>query len=171
MILLPIAAGDMIIRPYDPRRPKKGSGGRGILLVAGLLAFVWVVSHCSHSLNSDESPNTIIATVTASAVPPERTAAPATTDNPTPTAPQAGTDAGTDYGTTHGAELCSALAENPTFDGIEALPTPTLGDSIEKYDLGPGGMGEAVGTAIRDTCPQYVPLATAFGRMGNTMAV
>jgi hypothetical protein len=80
MIGLPIAAGDMIaggtliIRPYDPR-PKRGHGGRGIiLLVAGLLGFIFVVSHAQHYLNSDESPNTIIA----SAVPPERTAAPAT---------------------------------------------------------------------------------------------
>jgi hypothetical protein len=84
-------------------------------------------------------------------------------------APHASADAGADYGTTHGAQLCAAIAENPSFDGILALPTPTLGGSIEKNDLGLAGMGEAVGTAVRDTCPQFRPLATAFGRWHSTL--
>ena|ERR1700682_3671923 len=84
--------------------------------------------------------------------------------------PQAHADDGADYGSAHGAQICAALAANPTFDGILALPTPTLGDAIQKNDLGPFGMGAAVGTAIRLTCPQFTSLGLAFGRWHSTLA-
>jgi hypothetical protein len=172
------ARWDVVIRPYDPR-PKKG--GRGILVVAGLLGFIFVVSHAGHYLNSDDSAATTITTVTASAVPPERTAAPATTDNPTttpadpttdPPAPVAGADAGTDYGSTHAAAICATLTENQSlngnqsFDGIMSAAGKAVTDGLSAYQA-----GEALATAVGTTCPQFVPLIAAFAHMGTTTAV
>jgi hypothetical protein len=125
------------------------------LVVACLLAFVFVVSHAQHYLNSDESPNTIIA----SAVPPERTAAPATT----PTDPPA--DAGTVYGSAHAADVCSVLTDYPSVGGILGIAQGiTQRDGLSPYQA-----GEAVGTAVYKSCPQFVPLLTAFAHMGSTL--
>jgi hypothetical protein len=82
----------------------------------------------------------------------------------------AGADAGTDYGNAHADALCSKLAENPSFDGVLAARTPTIGDSIEKGDLSPYQAGEALGTAVGTTCPQYVPLIISFAHRGTTLA-
>jgi hypothetical protein len=46
-------------------------------------------------------------------------------------------DPATDYGSAHTDALCSKLAENPSFDGILAAQTPTVGDSVEKVHLTP----------------------------------
>jgi hypothetical protein len=158
-----IAAGDMILRPYDPRPPKKG--GRWILLVVVLLGFIFVVVSRAH-LNSDDSAATIVTTVTAPSVPP---AAAATTADPTatsddPPAPQASTDPGSIYGITHADALCSALAANPSQDGVMGA----AGEAMNSGGLTAYQVGEALATAVYTSCPQFVPLLTAFAHARST---
>jgi hypothetical protein len=136
----------LIVRPYSPRS-KKGHSGRWILVAACLLAFVWVVSHCSHSLNSDGAvPVTI----------DNPTTAPATTDNPA--------DAGIVYGRAHAADVCSVLTAYPTVGGITGIA-----QAITQRDgLSPYAAGEAIGEAIYTNCPRFLPLMQSFAHMGST---
>jgi hypothetical protein len=138
-----LARWDVVVRPYDPR--KKGRGGLLILLAAGLLAFIFVVSHY---LDSDGSAATIITTVT---VPPI-----------TPADPTA--DAGTDYGRAHADSLCSTLAEYPSFDGIMA----TAAEAMQGGGLSAYQGAEALGVAVDTSCPKYLPLLTRFMNRGST---
>jgi hypothetical protein len=143
----------LIIRTYDPR--PRGHGGRGIMLVAALLAviFVFGVSHARHYLDRDDSAATIITTVTASAVPPA-----------TPQA-GAGTPSAT-YGTNHAADVCSTLTRYPSLDGVMGVAEAITQESgLTAYQA-----GEAIGEAVYTSCPQFVPLIQAFAHQGTTLA-
>lgn len=69
-----------------------------------------------------------------------------------------------DYGTANAANVCSTLTNVPSVGGV--------GGIVEAmHEL--GGLtyeqsGEAILTAVYTSCPQFMPLITAFEHMGPT---
>ena len=87
-------------------------------------------------------------------------------NNPTTTPADPTADPGTDYGNAHADALCSTLIRYPSFGGINGIA-----EAIHERDgLSPFQAGKAIGTAVYAHCPQFIPLITAFGRLGTTLA-
>lgn len=82
------------------------------------------------------------------------------------TAPLAGADTGTDYGDTNAQQVCSVLADYPSFGGITGIAQAIHEmDGLSYYQA-----GEAIAEAVYTVCPRFIPLIQAFTHAGTTQA-